>query len=434
MNTDPRPGDAPDRTDWPDHLDQVERRHRRRGRITFGVAVLAAVALGTAGWALGTRQAGVRLSAADETGAPSSSTTPPDPKQPSSPAVDSGDVVKYALSAKGAKQAPTPIIARNTRDGLGLRVNLTVYGSDAEIRDDIPVECRAVGLLSIGVLDRQAVVRARAPLPGSTTPRAVFAAPEDSSLLFLPVMLVVVTGAGSSEVRAEFPGGGTDSMEARGGVAVLAAEVPGTASAAWDEIKVSLRRDGSTTQLPVSNPDLAYRAAGTLATGLPAPSSRECAYSVSNLTPTSAPPPTAPPPAPTTTTPPVAGPQPANPSAAKEKVIKAFKTVWGSTTPAEQRAAFIDDPTGTGPPLARLFWTDKPPPREVGWTFRDLVFTSPATAVARYDFIPPDPWSSRVLLDVAGEAHLVGGVWKVAGASVCQNLTLFNSHCEPPGS
>lgn len=436
MNTDPRPGDTPDESAaWPDRLDQAERRHRRRGRITFGVALLAAVALGTAGWAIGTRQAGVRLSGAGDAGTPSSSTTPSDPKQPSSPAVDSGDVVKYAMSAQDGKQAPTPIIARNTRDGLGLRVNLTVYGSDAEVTTpSIPDECRAVGLLSIGVLNRWGVDRARAPLPGSAAPRAVFARTGGELLSGPAVTLIVVTGAGAGEVRAEFPDGRTDSMTARGGVAVLAAEAPGTTAEEWGGVEVTLHRDGATTPLPISNPDSAFIDGGTFRTGLPTPPTRECKDVVSNVTPTSATPPTAPPTAPTTTSPPVAGPQPANPSVAEEKVIKAFKTVWGPTTPAEQRAAFIDDPTGTGPPLARLFWTSKPPPRNLEWRFQDLVFTSPTAAVVHYTFIPwylPEP---APISDVSGEAHLVGGVWKVAGASVCQNLTLFKSHCEPPGS
>ncbi len=412
-------GSAPD-ADWPDLIGRIEQRHRRRSRTMAGLAAVVALATGVGGFAIGNQDSAVHLSsgaarreAAQDRGP--ASTIPPGSMESQASAGDAGSFVPGFSGSPSVASLATPLIARETDGGLGLRVTRLDFAPDMNESGGypgtvLPDECITVGSLNIGVVLPTDFAVTSGQVTRSRQPRAALSATVAST--GESVIVVVVTGAGNAEVRGAFPGGANDSMNAKDGIAVLAATVTQEQLHDWREVKVSVGDGGAAKQLELtangymyfgSSPDVVEIGSADM------PPQPDCSPRL-----------------------PAPGEQPADAAAAKAAVAKSFSTLYVFTTPTEERARLIDDTTGVEAALAQvLSGSLAEAAKGARWKLVDMVFTDPTTAVVKYDIeIPEGSGSQSIAQNRFGTAKLVDGTWKVARATICADLALAGGMCD----
>jgi hypothetical protein len=235
-----------------------------------------------------------------------------------------------------------------------------------------------------------------------------------------PLWVVVAQApAGTSIVRATFPGGQDDEMEPVDGVAVLvgpASIEPG--DPAEYETTVPLEAfDAGGRSLGSGT----ARVGGSFVTAIPEAASSSAGISVAEPSPECFGPQQLPPPG---------AEQPADPAAARAEIERLFGVRYGDRTD-EERLAGLDDPTGmrevyeqlrTGPYAEQVLGS-----RVV---FRDLVFLSATRAAVQYiteiPGYPPDGVGQQF-----GEVVFVDGRWKLTRESVCRDVQLAGITCPP---
>jgi len=246
-------------------------------------------------------------------------------------------------------------------------------------------------------------------------------------------------------VRATFPGGTTDEMEPVDGVVVLASQVadPNAGGGALE----GLAADGSVVQwidltpgsgamANASTSDLPGAFSGSAesravlrleSSSNAGDGSSSASSSVSGSTgsagicaPVPVPMPQQPLPEP--------GEQPTDPAAARAAVELAYSISYDGTKSPEEKAQYQDGPTGITPEqIAGSGYGDQV--SDASGKVTDVVFTSPTTASVRYDIAVAN-WVNQFPGRV-GEAVLVDGTWKVARATICNDLSLAGAVCPP---
>jgi len=415
---------SPPNADWPDLISRVEQRHRRRSRTMAGLAAVVAVATGVGGFAIGNQDSAVHLSSGaarrtvDRDQAPAS-TIPPGSWYPGQ--ASAGDSGGFYPGSEGMASPAKPLIARETDGGLGLRVTLQTFTSDMSVNAGypgavMPDECTVVGSLNIGVVLPTDVAVTGSQVTASKTPSATLSTTISSTLE--PVMVVVVTGAGSAEARATFPGGAADSMKAKDGIAVLAAKMTQAQLRDWRAVKVTVGDGGTAKQLDVmSNGYMYFGSLPDMLTG----SDTESVGSVDM-----------PPQIDCSPRLPAPGEQPAEPAAAKAAIAASFGTLYDFTTPAEERAKLIDDTTGVEAALQQVLNGGfAEAAKGARWKLTDMVFTDPTTAIVKYDIdIPEGSGAQSIAQNRFGTAKLIDGTWKVARATICADLGMAGGSCD----
>ncbi len=209
----------------------------------------------------------------------------------------------------------------------------------------------------------------------------------------LATIVVVAVNSKVATVRLQIPGGGTDSMTADHGTAVLAAWAGQTAG--------TVQALGKSGQVLATAP--------VVQQPLPATS---CVATTAATTPATTP-----------ATLPAPGAQPPDPAAAKADVLNAFAQVYQLNSPAG--SAYVAGWTAAiTDAMSKVMkqWTIKSVDAQV----TDVVFTSPTTASVEYNLQvkPFGPFNSRI-----GNAVLDQGVWKVQASTVCNDIALGGGSC-----
>lgn len=370
------------------------------------MAALVAVAFGVGGYAIGRRSSTVEVSA----GTRSTAESAPRAGDPAGTEVSTGP------ETDGEMPVTKAIIERRTKSGIDLRVDRTPtrpLPPDPALPPNLPpppAECVTTASLDIGLFLHRQFMNTEIRVSAATDPRAVVGVATLGSDNV--VLVVVVTGAGRSTVRAAFPGGGADSMKATGGTAVLVEEVPEDLLARWQEVTVTLRSGSEATPLPLSEDTY-------LSLGGFGPSLTRSDASVLPMPDCTA---QLPPP----------GEQPADAAAAREAVLTSFRTVYDFTAPAAERDRFIDDPSKVGEMITALLGAATGgSSTDTGFEPSGVVFTDPTTAVVRFSAtIPPGLGSEGYKGILFGTAHLVDGIWKLERAGVCGSLTFNGFSCD----
>ncbi len=393
-------GVAPE-PDLVDIVDRIGRRHRVRQRFTVGVASVVALATALGGYAIGHDGAAVVLSPGEATtstratgSADGSTRAPSDASTPSSGI--------RATPTAGIPGSTSAVFARDTADGLTLRVTKSLSSYEIGYKGNggvLPDECIVEGDLNIGVVTADDVAVLMTSINAVRTPRAEVSSSVTST--GTPFMYVSVTGASDALVRATFPDGATDSMRAHDGFAVLAAKVPADSLDDTDAVKVTMTVDGATSNVPIKDSLVRSMAQG-------GDSGPECTPRL-----------------------PDPGPQPTDVAAAKQAVVDAFNRVYDFSTPAADRAAFVDDPSDLDVAMRSVLnggFADAV--KAAKWHLGDLVFTSPTTAVVTYDItIPPGSGDQSLVTGRFGEARFVDGRWKVTRDTLCSDLGMAGGSC-----
>lgn len=394
-------GAAPE-PDLVDLVDRIGRRHRVRQRVTVGVASVVALATALGGYAIGHDGGAVVLSPGE---APSSTraagSADGSARGPSDTSTPSSGIP--AAPSVGIPGSTSAVFARDTADGLALRVTKSPavpyeigYKGNGGV---VPDECIVEGVLNIGVVTADDVAVLMTSITAVRTPLAEVSSSVTST--GTPIMYVSVTGASDALVRATFPDGATDSMRAHDGVAVLAATVPTGRLDDADAVKVTMTVDGATSNVPIRD-----SVARAIAEGRD--SGPECTPRL-----------------------PDPGQQPADVAAANQAVVDAFNRVYDFTTPAADRAAFVDEPSDLDVAMRRVLnggFADAV--KGAKWRLVDLVFTSPTTAVVTYDIeIPPGTGVASMATGRFGEARFVEGRWKATRDTICSALAMAGGSC-----
>lgn len=417
MSSVPTPGELPE-ADWHEVVRGIEARQRRRNRATAGLAALIAVATGLAGFAIGNQDSTVQLKPGAGRGAAqpaSASTLAPPAMESQGSAGDAGSFPGFSGSPSIAPSA-TPLIARETDGGLGLRVTRLDFAPDITTNGGypgtvLPDECVTVGSLFIGVVLPTDFAVTSGQVTRSRQPRAALSSTVAST--GQSVMVVVVTGAGAAEVRGVFPGGANDSMKAEDGIAVLAATVTQEQLHDWRAVKVSVGDGGAAEQLELTANGYMFfgSSSDVIASGAAdTPPMPDCSPRL-----------------------PAPGEQPADAAAAKAAVTKTFSTLYVFSTPTEERAKLIDDTTGIEAALQQvLSGSFAEAAKGARWKLIDMVFTDPTTAVVKYDIeIPEGSGSQSIAQNRFGTAKLIDGTWKATRATICGDLQLAGGSCDP---
>lgn len=228
-----------------------------------------------------------------------------------------------------------------------------------------------------------------------------------------PVTYVVaVVGTDVHRVRAHF-GNATDEMSPVDGVVVLARQVTGT--------------DVSLDLLDARGAVVDHRSVAVSGgsfgggTGIPC-SASPTTTGTATLVP-SCPPVIVPP-----TLPPPGVQQPPDPGAARAAIQSAFDA-YGSTVPRAVKEASIQDGAALYPLFVQAAnGSFAQQVRDVKVRVDEVVFTSATSATLRYDLlIPNDNWPNRIGNAVFEDRH-----WKVARATVCNDLSLAGVTCPAP--
>lgn len=401
-------------TEWPNVVEQIEARHRRRNRATAGLVALVAVASGVGGFAIGNQDSTVHLSPGSDTeGTGRAADTTARPMPDLQATGSSGDTAALTPGFGDMGRPATPLFARDTDAGLALRVTRTeLEGAGSAATNQaaaIPAECTTVAFLNIGIVLPDDLAVATGQVTTAKDPMARLVTAYSSTQR--PLVVLVVTGVGSKRVSATFPGGTRDSMTAREGIAVLAADVNEAQVGRWRDVKVAIGEgEGAAPLGLVGSEMIGVSGAAGDATSADAPPQLDCSPRL-----------------------PAPGEQPADPAAAEQAVVDTFTTVYDFTSPADRRGALIDDATGVEAALQNVLaggFADAA--RGARFKFGDLVFTDPTTAAVRYDIeIPEGSGAQSVAQNRFGTARLVDGVWKVARATVCADLQLAGGSCDP---
>ncbi|HEX4775950.1 MAG TPA: hypothetical protein VFW74_04180, partial [Acidimicrobiia bacterium] len=120
--------------------------------------------------------------------------------------------------------------------------------------------------------------------------------------------------------------------------------------------------------------------------------------------------------------------QPPDPGAARAAIQSAFDA-YGSTVPRAVKEASIQDGAALYPLFVQAAnGSFAQQVRDVKVRVDEVVFTSATSATLRYDLlIPNDNWPNRIGNAVFEDRH-----WKVARATVCNDLSLAGVTCPAP--
>lgn len=269
---------------------------------------------------------------------------------------------------------------------------------------EAPAWCSSLGSLTVELstpeLATMETIDYTATEDGPSTSHATLTGVAEGS----PVWLAVVRDEAATSVSVRFPDGSTDSMAPVGGVAVLATRAPATT----EHPDVGPRFDAT-----VVSPS------GTRAVTLrPYWDQLEGGYPGDDPA-CHPPPPELPPP----------GEQPADAGAARDAVEAAYDGLYGAVRASGEGRVHLEDPEAMADEFARIEEQGLPVPDDsaVLIEVKELVFDRPDHAWLRYDLVVQDlsTFSDRI-----GEAVLVDGAWKVANATLCQDLALGGITCD----
>ena len=388
------------RPQWSDLAQRIEHNHRRRRRVLAGLAVVGITGASFGGYALGIRSADDQVTTA--TAAPSidknqaSSSGPIGPIGPIGP-------LGSSLSGGGIG-ASTFRNARDTASGVRIRVWDQPAGfisSPAPEPMGIPLECSAESAISIELSDPEMVATSGTMIrPAASRPvTTLMVAGNGGPNVFA---VVVTTGAGTSNVTANFPGG-TDSVSAIDGVAVLATTLPAGELASLAETRVSI--DGAEptevdqASLYDNNGQAIYERQLDCSPVLPQP-----------------------------------GEQPADPAAARAAVLDTWSKIVDEPTDIAAKTELIDDTTGIAGAAEQAKQAFPDAAANATFELVEMVFTAPDRVAVKYNVkIPPGSGQGDLVNGMIGEARLIDGQWKATRASVCALLSKGGGSCDPGG-
>jgi hypothetical protein len=129
---------------------------------------------------------------------------------------------------------------------------------------------------------------------------------------------------------------------------------------------------------------------------------------------------------------PPSGDQPADPDSAATEIRQRHALLVNRTIPADQKPSdLLDDNTGVQAAIAAM---DAGQYRDLAasatYSIDELVFTQPNEAWFRYTITT----SASTYADRFGTAVFNGDVWQITRATLCQDLALAQSKCEPEPS
>jgi hypothetical protein len=416
--------------DWDDITARLRRNHRSRQRVAGGVAVVAMLAAGAAGFGIGRHRpadSGTQVSALGPSSpsSPAAASTPvpvvPRPADRATPSFlteqgstslapdaaqggTNGEVFegKYrVLTGPWAMTGGEPLgrLFVRTADGgivvRGYRADYQAY-DDGNPFWDPPDWCYPAGVLQADVSTDAVAGMAIADVYTSVRDGSIVGS---VGLLGVgegaPLMVAIAQlPAGADGARATFPGGAVDSMTATDGVVMLAGTVPASA-VDQPSVKIDATAGGRTV------------ASATLDWEMDMPSSDPACQ------------------VPAVTLPPP-GDQPADAAAARAAVIHAFDTVYGPSSEADKEAA-VDDPDNSLAAIRQQLATGAYADAVASAHARvdDLVFDRPDHAWVQYTILTSmGSFSQRF-----GEASVVGGTWKIAESTVCKDVSLAGIQC-----
>ncbi len=213
-------------------------------------------------------------------------------------------------------------------------------------------------------------------------------------------VLIAQAPADATRVRATFPGGATDEMEAVDGVAIL------LASASMEP-----ETDYSTETASVEVFDAAGQSLGT---GVARVGETQESFAAGECQePTGLPSP--------------GSEQPQDVEGARQGVIAAVEAAYANDQPDDARMAAIDDPAGL-PEVWEQNRNGQYAEQIANSVIAvdDVVFASPSTAFVQYHWDSPGygTYGARF-----GEVRLVDGTWKVTRAMICADIQLSGLSC-----
>jgi hypothetical protein len=406
-------------------LDDLTRRLARgdgRRRAVAAIGVCAALLVGgIGGFAIGRSDAddpGDDVVAAEdptaEVPAPDATTTPPDaaPVDPTPlttvpattiPVTGVGVGRDTGAGGFGPPWAMSLVTTRTTPTGDVLRLYQQppwTPGDDGNPFWDAPATC-----VSVSAVTAEWSVDAAVGMTSAT----VFQEPRDGLVATaapvgvaegVPTIVVIAqVGADVQEVTATFPGGAIDAAAPVGGMAVLAAPVPGLdpeAGYEGDDLGVVVATDTGI----VDDSVVAY--------GYDERAMQECQ-----------------PPAPTLPEP---GEQPADPDAAAAEVEAALETFLDASRPVEERAVLLEGGIDVMAPVVDelLAGSFADQVRQARGFVDDLVFTAPDEAWVEYHI---EVGGSPSFAGRFGQLRLVDGAWVITTETYCRDVTLAGVTC-----
>lgn len=131
------------------------------------------------------------------------------------------------------------------------------------------------------------------------------------------------------------------------------------------------------------------------------------------------PPPGLPPPGPA---------QPADPAAARNLISSQFALLFQSGKPIDERLAAVDDSTGIAAAVDEVSsgqFSDAA--ANAAYVLGDIVFATPDQAWFQYSLAA----NGSTFTGRFGEANLIGGIWRISRATICQDLALAGGTCVP---
>jgi hypothetical protein len=329
-----------------------------------------------------------------------------------------GPVGPVGFGGFGGSTPPERLALRTSAEGVAIRVYRYTY-DDPEYYGVMEAppwapewqpsgDCTPAGSVAVGLSTELAVGLAFHELwpsvPGLSATFGAFGIDEQDPHWWL----VVQVPDGVASVRATFGSGSVDEMAPVQGVAVLVGGAVTGGDDPWTPTGTLETFDaaGAPLQRLDLGPDVWQ--------GLYSP------YNDAGWQERCQPPPPPPPALPP------AGEQPADVNAASAAVTVAIETVFDGSLTNDDRAPYIDDPTGVLPDARAE--AEAAFPDAVGSArgiVHELVFTAPDTAVVRFEITT----NMGNFADRFGEVKLVDGTWKVTAGTICAQLSLAGVSC-----
>ena len=305
--------------------------------------------------------------------------------------------VQVASIGGPAVAPPLRLLGRwTTADQIAIRVYTSAPVPETGVA--VGHGCAPSAVVTVEMSDGSAVGEASASVfSGPGMPAQLVASGVWGEVEGDPVQWAVVTApAGVADVTLSFAGGTTSNETPTGGIAVFASHVSRVVGDS--RFATFTARTSSGIPVPVA----------PMGSG---PSPNPACF-----TPVTAPSATSPLPPP--------GPQPADPSAAKAAVVKAFTEFY--TAPPAQALEYVQDVDQAVINANKQATAKNPGVTDVGVTVEQTVFTSPTTAAVRFDILVN---GNPVLSGDTGNAALDNGVWKLTRATACADYSLGGAPC-----
>ena len=331
----------------------------------------------------------------------------------------------------GSSAATTRLIRRTTASGVEIALEVSKMPKEAYVTTPnqlgvMPSECMPDESGSLFLLDTQGVSTAYMSISNAAGPQVNLTESYRNSAMTemtssdqpqVPpraYMIATVSGAGSAEVSATFPGGAVDSMKTSDGLAVLAVPFPELSDDEWATLKdfsVTIESGGKKQVVPVRTLSLSGpMRANSPEEYKPLLTGREpdCTLQL-----------------------PEPGEQPADVESAQAAVLYAFGVAYEGTQPLAERLVVIDDPTGVEAAIQQVsVGSFSAAMTGTKFVSDGLVFISPTEAVVKYHLVLPAGLGPTELSGRLGKATLIDGVWKVSRATLCGDLSMGGGYCD----